>query len=294
MNLDNDQKKIWEESKKIKFSNIPDKDEVWQRLVQQMNSINQELDVEKNEHKSKSNKFIAWPNFDFIPKKILVFTLLVIFSIPLSYHYFTINTIITNTGEQEVINLPDKSLITLNYESKIIYDKNFNINDRSVTLIGEAYFQIKKNEIPFTIDTKYGQITVLGTSFNVRSRDDGFEIGVNEGRVKLVSNDFSIELTEGQLFKSKNNPGKNISKISYVGYPGWVNDKFYCKNTTLEDLCSEIERKFNINIRFHSPNLKDITVTGVIQASDFNSVMQTVSLLTQHDFKLEGDTCTIF
>ena len=76
MNLDNDQKKIWEESKKIKFSNIPDKDEVWQRLVQQMNSINQELDVEKNEHKSKSNKFIAWPNFDFVPE--IFFAIIVI------------------------------------------------------------------------------------------------------------------------------------------------------------------------------------------------------------------------
>mgnify|MGYP001265126384 CR=1 FL=1 len=45
--------------------------------------------------------------------------------------------------------------------------------------------------------------------------------------------------------------------------------------------------------RFSKPSLQEITVSGVIDASDLEAVLHTVSLLTQHEFKLEGDTCTI-
>ena len=57
--------------------------------------------------------------------------------------------------------------------------KYFNTDHRSLTLSGEAYFDVQKGNKPFTISTNQGQVTVLGTSFNVRSRADGFEIGVN-------------------------------------------------------------------------------------------------------------------
>ena len=289
MNFDKEQKQIWEASKNFKISSVPNKNDVWERLIQQMDLITKE-DVVKNTPKL----LITWPKFDFLSKKFFAFTFLVIFSLPISYHYWNIQTITTQIGQQEKLILPDQSLITLNYESKIIYSKNYNIKNRSINLVGEAYFEIKKNNLPFIIDTQYGEIEVVGTSFNVRTRKDGFEVGVNEGKVKVINNNFSIELSQGQLLSVNGESEENISKISYPDYPDWINNKFYYKNTTLAELCSEIERAFNINIQFSSPHLKEITVTGVIDAYDFNSVLRTVSLLTQHEFKLEGGIYTIF
>ena len=72
-----------------------------------------------------------------------------------------------------------------------------------------------------------------------------------------------------------------------------MNQKLYCDHTSLSEVCAEIERTFGISIEFSNPSLKDITVTGVIDAQDLNTVLSTVSLLTQHEFKLDGDTCTI-
>ena len=52
--------------------------------------------------------------------------------------------------------------------------------------------------------------------------------------------------------------------------------------------------KLKVNSQqFSKPSLKEITVSGVIDAIDLKTVLHTVSLLTQHEFKLEGDTCTI-
>ena len=46
-------------------------------------------------------------------------------------------------------------------------------------------------------------------------------------------------------------------------------------------------------MNFLNPNIKKLTVSGLIEASDLNNVLHTMSLLTKHEFKLEGDICTI-
>ena len=70
---------------------------------------------------------------------------------------------------REII-LEDGSKITLNGSSKLIYPKSFEKSaTREVTLIGEAYFDVARNEQkPFLIHTPRMEIRVLGTAFNVR------------------------------------------------------------------------------------------------------------------------------
>jgi len=68
--------------------------------------------------------------------------------------------------------------VKLNSESKISYSSKFNQNNRDIKLTGEAYFEVFNSPIPFKVNTDYGIIKVLGTSFNVRARPDGLEVGV--------------------------------------------------------------------------------------------------------------------
>ena len=85
----------------------------------------------------------------------------------------------------------------------------------------------------------------------------------------------------------------DISQITMDKYPDWINQKFYCNQTTLGELCLEVERTFDIQIKFLDPNIKKLTVSGLIEASNLNNVLHTISLLTKQEFKLEGDICTI-
>ena len=80
--------------------------------------------------------------------------------------------------------------------SKLSFSKDYNSESRKVFLSGEAFFDVKKGINPFIISTEYAEITVLGTKFNVRSREDGFEVGVNEGAVKVHNDLQSIELSQ--------------------------------------------------------------------------------------------------
>ncbi len=63
----------------------------------------------------------------------------------------------------------DGSSVKLNDGSSLsLKEKNW-ATSRSVSLTGEAYFEVEKNEAPFIIDTRLGRVEVLGTKFNVRS-----------------------------------------------------------------------------------------------------------------------------
>jgi len=294
MNFDHDQKIIWKASRNAQFPPVPNKDQMWIHLVKQMKILDSKIVPKQGSQNIfsfvKSNWFSFKPNFHYG----IGLAFVLIFTIPFAYKFFSTKTIVTRSGKQQTLQLPDGSTVILNSESKVIYNNNFNNDHRNITLIGEAYFNVQKRDIPFSINTDFGQITVLGTIFNVRSREDGFEVGVNDGKVNVANTICSVELQKGEILQTKSIFTKNdLRNFQSIDYPGWINKKLYCNETKLIQLCSEIERTFNITIIISNPDLKNISVTGVIETSDLKTVLTTVSLLTQHEFKLEGDTVTI-
>ena len=293
MNLDKEQKILWEASKEHKLPPTPNKNEIWDQLAQQI-EISENNSAQEITRYKISKKWFLFAPLQLNLNRLFAFSVFFLLSSPIVYQYYYFDTISAKIGQIEKIKLSDGSLVTLNSESNLTYNKNYNISNRSVNLIGEAYFDINKSDIPFKISTDFGEVTVLGTSFNIRSREDGFEVGVNSGIVEVSHKQSSIKLSKGQLIKVTSNFDKKVlSEKPYPNYPDWMNQKFYCNSTTLKELSSEIERTFNIEIEFSKPELETITVTGVIDAPDLQTVLHTISLLTQHEFKLEGVRCTI-
>ncbi len=292
MKLDKKEKAIWEASSQFKITDIPDKKMMWHRLKQSMTLQSTKTKHMSKKFKSKMPKLIIWNNYKFLPSIAAMIIIILLFS-PTIFNHLALNKKTTEIAQKETILLIDSSKIMLNAESEITYDKNYNIKNRNIKLEGEAYFEIQNNDLPFIIETEHGKVTVLGTSFNVRSRKDGFEVGVNEGIVSISNDSTSIQLLKGQhinVLKTFNY--KSITDISYEKYPDWINQKIYCKNTKLDQLFDEIERTFNVEIEFSKPSLKNMTLTGIIIARDIHEVLETISLLTQHKFKLTGGIYT--
>ena len=279
-------------SQKVKLPPIPDKDIVWERLIQEIEM-----------HQNKTEDFIpkkrgsyrkSWTDILLKRRLPLAYGLIILLLSPLAYDAFSKKQIKTRPAEEKSVLLSDGTKVILNSDSKLTYNRNYNENNRSVHLIGEAYFSVEKGNIPFNVLTPYGKISVLGTSFNIRARNDGFEVGVNDGEVQVSNENSLLNLSKGQLIDVESEFfSSNIIQVPTDQYPDWLNRKFYCNETTLESLCLEIERTFDIKINFTNPNLKNLTITGVIEASDLDNVLQTVSILTKHKFKLDGGTCTI-
>jgi transmembrane sensor len=245
--LDDIQKLIWERSAQVELPSPPDKEAVWMRLSQHMDISDMDKDINQDQQRlaPPAQRFLS----KFKPRitYAVALGLALIFALPIAYDSLTTETFMTQTTDFRTLQLPDGSTIRLNAGSQIKYKKDFNTDHRSLAMTGEAYFNVQNGNTPFVIQTNQGQVTVLGTSFNVRSREDGFEVGVNEGIVKVSNDSKSVILHKGQMIKVDSKfDEKNLQNISYTNYPDWMHEKLVCEQTTLSEVCDEIERTFGI------------------------------------------------
>ena len=288
--LNNKEKKLWEDCLNETIPSPPSKDESWILLEKQIQIHDQKpFYTMLFNYKPKLNHFRQ----NFVYATIV---LLIILSIPKISNILNTQHIITDKGiNNKNINLPDGTRILLNADSKISYHKNYNFNNREVFLDGEAYFDVVKSDTPFIISTNFAKITVLGTKFNIKSRVDNFEAGVNEGTIKIENKNNSLLIDSGQCvaIKKKDMLMMQMEMGDEIinNYPGWLNNKIFCNKTSLEYICEEIERIYNIKIVFAKKSHKKITLSGVIDfdKNNLNSVLSSISLLTQRQFKLKGD-----
>ena len=87
-------------------------------------------------------------------------------------------------GEKTSFVLPDNSEVVLNSGSEIQYKKWNWSTERKLKLDGEAFFKVAKGKT-FEVETDLGKVTVLGTQFNVKSRNNRIDVICFEGKVKV-------------------------------------------------------------------------------------------------------------
>lgn len=153
----------------------------------------------------------------------------------------------TLLAEKTTFNLPDLSKVALNADSEITYDKDSWYKKRSLNLKGEAYFKVAKGKT-FDVITKNGIVTVVGTEFNVKARNDYFEVTCFEGVVKVSSDTIVKQLLTGEIYRILN---KEFVKEKTVDLePQWTNNISDFKAIPLIYVFEELERQYNVEIVF--------------------------------------------
>jgi len=259
--------------------------EVWMNLEQKM-------DI-SSEPKKASPVIVSNKIKSLFPRLAIALFMMVVFAIPMIKMMNTVN-IHSGTGlSGKLVTLSDGTQVHLNAESSISFSKDYNSSNRTIALKGEAFFDVKKGSYPFIISTEYAKIVVLGTKFNVRSRKDGFETGVNEGLVRLEKDTKVIFLNEGdQIEINPKKPNLILQSNTTNFYPGWKNHKIICNNFSLERICKELERLYAINIEFLESDQKETLISGTLhlESDNLESVLRSISLLSKRQFKLQGES----
>ena len=285
-NLDKIEKIIWKTSFEDNILPYPDIDQSWKDLEKKIDNY--------YNHSKKSlyeNLLSYFLDIRLTSNSIISFILILIISSPIVFNIINTETLKANRGCLESFVLEDGSRVKLNSQSKISYNSKFNQNNRDIKLTGEAYFEVSNNAIPFKINTSYGTIKVLGTSFNVRARPDGFEVGVVSGNVFVENKNQSINLKSGQKIDFNLSKPK---KLKYQNYPGWKYETLVCDEMSLLKVSGEIERLFDISIKISNRQIEKIKISGILQTTNLKTVLSSISLLAQCQFKFDGDTCTFF
>ncbi|WP_405205189.1 FecR family protein [Aquimarina sp. LLG6339-5] len=186
--------------------------------------------------------------------------------------FFSTIEIRTEMAETKTWTLPENSVVTLNADSSIEYDKKSFTKNRIIQLDGEAFFDVEKGS-SFTVKTKNGDITVLGTEFNVYSRDTHIEVHCFEGKVQVSNSKETIILTPGKAIKS-NAEGSLDSKEVKDSKPSWMLGKSTFNQVTLQRLIQELERQYDINITTNNIDVNRL-FSGFFVHNDLDKALKT-------------------
>jgi transmembrane sensor len=207
------------------------------------------------------------------------------------------NTISTPRGGQYQVVLPDGSQVWLNAASSLRFPVAFTGNDRSVTLTGEAYFEVAQQaNKPFIVRTRGMQVNVLGTHFNVMAYPD-------EGRVKTTLLEGAVSVSGGNatsLMKpgqqaSINDEGNSfqISRPDVEDVMAWKAGEFRFRNTDIRMIMRQIARWYEVDIAYKG-DLSGIKLYGSMTRKE--NVAQLLELLEQTGmvhFSTSGNKVTV-
>lgn len=167
-----------------------------------------------------------------------------------------VTTVHTIKGQMSVITLPDYSVVTLNADSSLEYDKKSFLKQKILKLEGEAFFDVKKGA-SFTVNTQNGKISVLGTEFNVYSRNQTLEVHCFEGKVSVRKGGNEVILTPGKGVKYTPKEGFSTFEVSNLK-PDWLNGKSSFSEVPLNRIIQELERQYNIKINAETIDVKRV------------------------------------
>jgi len=221
-------------------------------------------------------------------KKLMRVAAVAVAIIGLSYFYInSLNeTVTTQYAERSEIVLPDASEVVLNANSEVSYSKKNWNKKRNINLEGEAYFKVAKGK-RFTVVTPAGNVSVLGTQFNVEQRNGIFEVTCFEGLVSVLFNNKETKLPAGNSFLVVNGKVKSISKTN-TPEPSWINNESSFKSIPLSYVFAELERQHNITVKIKNIDINKL-FTGGFSNTNLKLALQSISVPNQIKFKLEGD-----
>lgn len=208
-----------------------------------------------------------------------------------------LNTL-TNPKGSNVIGmlLEDGTKVWLNAGSSLTYPVAFIGNERTVTITGEAYFEVAKNKKkPFKVKRDNMEIEVLGTHFNVNafSDDPDMKVTLLEGSVKVSSGKSSGLLKPGEQAKVKNENINVHSDVSIEQVMAWKNGYFSFERASVADVMRDIARWYNIDVVYEG-QIPDEHFGGDLRRNSKLSSILKVLEKTGVKFRIEGTKVSVF
>jgi transmembrane sensor len=206
------------------------------------------------------------------------------------------NTLKTPRGGQYKLTLPDGTKVWLNAASSITYPTSFQGKERSVTVAGEAYFEVAKikakngpGNMPFKVkvagligEGSNMEIAVLGTHFNINAYVDEpmARTTLLEGSIRLKKGTDQFLLQPGQQAQLEDNGQFRISAdINAEEVLAWKNGYFYFDRANLRTVMRQIARWYDVSIEYR-PGVPDMKFGGEIpRSANLEEVLKIMEVL---------------
>lgn len=192
--------------------------------------------------------------------------------------------------------LKDGSHIWLNAGSSITFPVTFLGNERKVTITGEAYFEVAHDAAhPFKVvlPGDGGEVTVLGTHFNVNAYDDesAMRVTLLEGSVKVDKDQSNVIIRPGEQAVLANdlniNHAPDIEQVM-----AWKNGFFQFNNTDIRTVMRQLEKWYDLQVEYEGAVPNDKFGGKLPRDANLSQVLKALQQ-TQVHFRVDGKKLTV-
>jgi len=209
----------------------------------------------------------------------------------------------TGFGERLEVELNDDSHITLNANSELRWSEEWKEKgNRQAILKGEAFFEVKKqNGIPFIVNTNDVAVEVLGTSFNVDSREEKTVVYLDEGKVNLrlkdqqdqedLKKDQEIVMKPGDQVKysAKEKKIEKLEGQDLITAASWKKNVLNFKNKPFSEVLEILREIYGQSFECADRDLLTRPMVIGVPYADWEAVKQALELSLNVEFqKVDG------
>ncbi|QDH78234.1 DUF4974 domain-containing protein [Echinicola soli] len=201
-------------------------------------------------------------------------------------------------GRKSTVNLPDGTVVHLNYESKLEFPEQFDADRRVVKLDGEAFFDVTHAPShPFIVQTDGVETQVLGTSFNVKAPkySHGTEVSLVTGKVKVKLNDLKEHLlAPGQQLTYDDQSGllsRRNFDVSQV--TAWKEGVMIFIDTGFEEFIDKLSKWYGVDFQIYGSTPENWKVNGRYENEKLEDILTGMQFMYDVKFKIDGNNVTL-
>lgn len=211
-----------------------------------------------------------------------------------------------NVSAKELkISLPDGSLVTLQPKTQLAYNQS-DTELREVTLTGEAFFDVKRDEArPFLIYSGKMTTKVLGTSFTIKAYPNmkKSEVAVVSGKVTVYEKDAedkkdngviltpNLKVTyfdeEEHFIKGLVETPEVLSTIKKEAF------SFNFQNIPLAEVLKTLEKSYGIEMVLENENLGRCTLTGDLEGMPLFTKLDIITRSLNANYQIKGTSILV-
>lgn len=266
-------KLIWDSSKKLEAKSTVDENAAWERFKAKRD----------NTGGKPATKVIEMPGtagrMNWMRAAAILVVMVAVGFLVTNMLNRTPDMIALQSGDKVLIDtLSDGSVVTLNKNSSIKYPEEFTGDTRKVELQGEAFFEVAPDKKhPFIIHANAADITVVGTSFNVKTTTAKTEVIVATGIVEVAKNEHAVQLNpreKATVFLSEEKPLKQANKDELYNY--YHTREFVCNSTPLWRLTDVLSEAYGVNIVIADNRLKNLLLTTTFRNESLDNILAVI------------------
>ncbi len=226
------------------------------------------------------------------------------------------HTIEVPRGAKISMDLADGTKVWLNAGSRLTYSNAFNLEDRTVHLEGEGYFEVAKNKrFSFLVEADGVEVEAVGTAFNVKAYPDeaSVEATLVEGIVDVSEGRQTIRLKPNQKVSFKRSSARMISRANQQGEEefvavdpekietvdiihtkninpnldiSWRGQRWIFEREKLVDFTKILERRYDVKVYMMDNELSDYKISGSIHQQTLDQLLSAIRLTVPINYKI--------